>query len=113
MADLSQQEHTELIENRTLRDKRFATIERALDIETELQKSPTWRFIMEKIETEKGDIAAALAGLDPSNIGDVAKLQARAISAASIPDWIAGLIIDASVAEHEINAEDGRLPADQ
>ncbi len=112
MTDLTQQEHADLIENRTLRDERFATIEQALDIEAELQRSPTLRFIRSKIEDEKVEIAVALAGLDPSNIGDVAKLQARAISATSFMGWIEALVREAGVAEFEINTEDGRLPAD-
>lgn len=109
--DLSPEEQQELFDNAKSRDQRLGLIEQSLDIEAELRDSPTWRYIRHRIDLEKAEISAALAAM--GDRGELNRLQARALAAELIPLWIGELIGAARAAEHQIAAEDGRLPPDE
>jgi hypothetical protein len=93
------------------RDERLRLIEQSLDIQTELGDSPTWRYILKRVETEKIDICASLAAM--GDRGELNKLQARAIAAEMIPQWLGELFGASTAVEQEIAIEEGRIQTDQ
>lgn len=113
MSDHPLEDLADLHANAKSRDERLALIEQSLDIEAELRDSPTWRYLDHRLTLQRETITAQLAALDPGNVGAVAKLQAKAMSVENFSGWIAEIINTRAALEHEINVEDGRLPADQ
>jgi hypothetical protein len=112
MPDLSPEEHRDIIEAAKARDERIALIGQAIDIEAEQRDSPTWRYLDHRLATERTEILDALARVDPANVGLVARLQARAMAATLIPNWLDELFMAAHTAEEQINVEDGHASAD-
>lgn len=113
MAEFSPEEQRDLIENAKSRDQRLALIELSLDVQAEFRDSRTWRYLSDRVEMERADIAEQLATLSPADLPAIAHLQARAISVVSFKRWLAELIHKGAAAEEQINIEDGRIPADE
>lgn len=109
--EMSPEERRDLEEAAVSRDQRIGLIRQSLDIEAELRDSPTWRYIRHRIDGEKAEISATLANM--GDRGELNRLQARAMAAEMIPQWLGELFGAARAAEEQIAIEDGRLPADE
>jgi hypothetical protein len=93
------------------RDQHRALIEQSLDIEEELRDSPTWRYIRHRIEGEKVEICEALAEM--ADRGELNKLQARAMAAVFIPQWLSELLGASRAAAEQLAVEEGRATRDE
>lgn len=110
--EFTEAEKRDLVDAAIARDKRYATIARATDIDREIATSKTLGYIFEKADEARNEALEKLATAPAQDQNAIRTLQQRAQIGKAIKEWLAELANGAHQAEEDIKAEDGLLPGD-
>lgn len=96
----------DVIEAAKARDARLRIIELAIDVEAEIQKSPTLRLLLDRARKESAAALEALATINPADTLRIIELQAAVYRARSVGRLIGEIIEAGRRAETSIREDD-------